>query len=136
MRIKIRGETSFNKLEICVLVTLQVSRIFYYFIFYYVWCFACIHACEACDCMVPVEAKRGHWILWNWSYYSCEPRCGCLLLNLGLLEDEQVLLTAEPSFSNLCVQNFCFHIKAERMTLTKYHIFFISLNKGNSSDFF
>ena len=29
--------------------------------------------------------------------YSCELPCGCWELNLGLLEEEPVLLTAEPS---------------------------------------
>jgi hypothetical protein len=29
--------------------------------------------------------------------YGCEPPCGCWELNLGSLEEQSVLLTAEPS---------------------------------------
>jgi hypothetical protein len=36
---------------------------------------------------------------------SCEPPCGCLELNLGPLEEQSVLLTAEPSLQR-CLSNF------------------------------
>ena len=31
---------------------------------------------------------------------SCEPTCGCWELNSGLLEEQSVLLTAEPSLQS------------------------------------
>jgi hypothetical protein len=38
----------------------------------------------------PEEGIRSH-------YRCCEPPCGCWELNSGLLEEQSVLLTAEPS---------------------------------------
>lgn len=29
---------------------------------------ACMHVCTLCVFQVPVEVRRGHWILWHWSY--------------------------------------------------------------------
>lgn len=40
--------------------------------------------------------RLGALIPWNWSY-SCELSCGCWESNLGLLEEQQVLLTTRPS---------------------------------------
>lgn len=31
-------------------------------------------------CMVPTEARRGHQVLWNWSYSWLRAACGCWLL--------------------------------------------------------
>ena len=39
----------------------------------------------------PEEGIRPH-------YSGCEPPCGCWELNLGPLEEQSVLLTAEPFF--------------------------------------
>lgn len=44
--------------------------------------------------------RLGALIPWNWSY-SCELSCGCWESNLGLLEEQQVLLTAKPFLQSL-----------------------------------
>lgn len=28
----------------------------------------CLDTCAQCACLVPMEAKKGHRISWNWSY--------------------------------------------------------------------
>lgn len=33
----------------------------------YGW-FACMEVCVLCACLVPVEAKRGRQISWDWCY--------------------------------------------------------------------
>lgn len=51
--------------------------------------------------VVPAEARRGHWIPWNWSYtaVNCKLPRGCWELNPEPLQKKQVLLTTEPSLS-------------------------------------
>lgn len=54
---------------------------------------------------------------WNWSY-SCELPCECWELNLGVLEEQTVLLTAELSlqplkFHVLNIRKMCLHIGKE-----------------------
>lgn len=44
----------------------------------------------------PKEARRGHWLLWDWSYRCLFGPYGCWELNLGPLEEQPVVLTAEP----------------------------------------
>ena len=39
------------------------------------------------------HTRRGHWIITD----GCEPPCGCWELNSGPLEEQSLLLTAEPS---------------------------------------
>ena len=51
----------------------------------------CLHLCMCTMCLPG--ARRGQQISWNW---SCETTCECWELNPGL-EEQQVLLTAEPS---------------------------------------
>ena len=36
-------------------------------LFYVHECFACVHVCAPCACLVPVEASRQHQILWGCS---------------------------------------------------------------------
>ena len=43
------------------------------------------------------EARGGCWNLQELELYD-EPFCGCCKLNLCLLEEQQLLLTAKPSF--------------------------------------
>ena len=52
--------------------------------------------CAPHVCLMPTEARRGNWILWNWSYRQCELPYGCWELNPGPLEEQSVLLTPEP----------------------------------------
>ena len=70
-------------------------------------------------CILPACVPVwGCQILWNWSY-SCELPCGCWELKPGPLEEQPVLLAAEPSlqpytFSSLlllcmCVMCECVH---------------------------
>jgi len=52
------------------------------------------------------HTRRGHWIPIT---DGCEPPCGCWDLNSGPLEEQSVLLTAEPSLQpRFMVLNFEF----------------------------
>lgn len=31
-------------------------------------CFAYMYVCEPQECLEPIEVRRGHWVLWNYSY--------------------------------------------------------------------
>ena len=56
--------------------------------------FVCLCVCELFVCLVPVEAIRS---LGTGVTDSCEQPCGCWELNLGPLEEQEMLLTTEPS---------------------------------------
>ena len=76
--------------------TICVSPCFLRFSFYYY--FICIVVLPAC--LVPEQARndtRGCQISWNWSC-SCEPPNGFWEWNPGPLEEQLVLLMAEPPF--------------------------------------
>jgi hypothetical protein len=45
----------------------------------------------------PIEVKRRHWNPWNW---SCEAPYGCRGVNSGPLQEQQVLLVAEPALQS------------------------------------
>lgn len=47
---------------------------------------------------VPIEARRGHWITWNWSYQQLGATMWCWELNVAAMEEKPVLLTIRPSF--------------------------------------
>jgi hypothetical protein len=55
-----------------------------------------IYLFHVCEYTVAVfrHTRRGHWIP---TTDGCEPSCGCWELNSGPLEEQSVLLTAEPS---------------------------------------
>jgi hypothetical protein len=60
--------------------------------------------CARCACLVPGEARRGHWIPWNWSYRGLQ----AAMWLLGIKPPEEpVLLTAEPSLQPLVLFFFC-----------------------------
>ena len=46
-------------------------------------------------------SQTGYWISWSWSYrgelWLWAPYCGCWEPNLGLLQEQQLLLTTDPS---------------------------------------
>lgn len=42
-------------------------------------------------CLIPMEARKGHWIPWNWSTEADLP-CGCWELNRALLEEQPMFL--------------------------------------------
>ena len=60
------------------------------------FCLACIFIHHVSAVLMEVS-KRGQ-ILLNESYKCCAPPCGFWELNPGLLQEQQVLLTTEPSF--------------------------------------
>lgn len=35
-------------------------------------CFSYMYVCSPCECLLPSEVKRGHQILWDWSYWQLE----------------------------------------------------------------
>lgn len=39
-----------------------------FFMFSYVWVFACMYDCASISCLVTVKARRGYQIPWNWIY--------------------------------------------------------------------
>ena len=62
--------------------------------------FACECGCVLCGCSTHRGQKRA------WDFFpptetgvsdSCEPPCGCWELHMGPLEEQPVLLSAEPS---------------------------------------
>lgn len=44
-------------------------------------------------CLVPWEAREGHWVPWDWSYRCCEPLCGFWKSNSNSPKEHQVLLS-------------------------------------------
>ena len=66
----------------------------------YVYACACMSVSVPCVCGYP--QRPGHWILWNWSYRLLGAAWhGCLELNIGSSQEQQVLITAEPAFEPL-----------------------------------
>ena len=64
--------------------TLFYSFFFNYLMISYIW----VH----CDCLQKHQKRAS-----DPTTDGCEPPCGCWELNLGPLEEQSVLLTAEPS---------------------------------------
>jgi hypothetical protein len=60
------------------------------------------------------DTRRGHQI----PLHGCEPPCGCWKLNTGLLKEQSVLLTPEPSLQPTF----------EFLKLNVFHIVFIHRN--------
>lgn len=56
-------------------------------------------ACVLCACLVFAEVRRGHWIPVTYIMDYCKLPCGCWDRNMGLLEEQQMLLIAELSVS-------------------------------------
>lgn len=54
-----------------------------------------MHVCVPV-CSVPLEARRGHWITWTWSYKQLWAAMWCWELNVVALEEKPVLLTIRP----------------------------------------
>lgn len=57
-------------------------------------------------CPVPMEARNGHWIPWNWCYKQWFVAVCVLWVEPGSQEAEPALLTAEPSLSHLFSLSF------------------------------
>ena len=51
-------------------------------------------------CLVPTEARRGASSPGTGAIASCEPPCGTWGPNPGPLEEQQMLLTTEPSLQS------------------------------------
>lgn len=78
---------------------LQPATIIFYFNilnYFCVECFACLHVC-APTCVVPAQVGGEHWIRWNKSYTLLGTIMWVREPNLGLLPEQSVLLTPEPS---------------------------------------
>lgn len=79
---------------------LLFSCLLYIFVlFYYEYgVFAYMYVCVPYMCLV-VEVSRGHLLPWHWVADGCEPPYGHWQPNLGPLQEQPVLLTAELSLS-------------------------------------
>lgn len=73
-------------------------------------------------CLVPVEVRKEHWVLWNGLTGGYEPSCRSWELNPGSLQEQPMLFAAEPSllflnqdfWSVLCHEPFRQLAKASR----------------------
>lgn len=63
-------------------------------------CFACIRLCVPQACLVH-EVRRWYWIPGTGVMVRCESPCGCWELNSVSLQEQQMLLTTEPSVQPL-----------------------------------
>lgn len=66
----------------------------YNFIYCVCMCFMLMFVYYVCVCLVAMEARRGPWSPRDWSY-SCKPSSGCWESNLGPLQEQRVIFTAE-----------------------------------------
>jgi hypothetical protein len=63
--------------------------------------YRCLYVCiSPAWCLV----RKGHQIPWVQSYESCSLPCRCWELNLGLLQEQEVFLTAEPSLQMYIIE--------------------------------
>lgn len=67
--------------------------------FIYVSVFVCMYMFAPHDhmCVVPVEARRVHWVLWTMVTGSCELSCACWEPTLGPRQEQPVLLANEAT---------------------------------------
>lgn len=56
--------------------------------------------CSSCVCLVPVEVVRMYWILVTGVMGGCEPSFPDWELKSGPLQQQQELLTTEPSLNH------------------------------------
>jgi hypothetical protein len=79
----------------------------------YFMCFACM--CMYNTCAVSMEARRGHWIPWNWITDCYKSPGGCWTLNPGSSEEQPVHLTSsqlsKPLKHSLTIPK---HLKRQR----------------------
>lgn len=81
--------------------TSSLSPSFLIFILFYFMCmsecltYIYIHSSHVC--LVTMEARKEYQIPWNQSDRLCELPCRCQEQSPGLLEEQLVLLTTEPS---------------------------------------
>ena len=68
------------------------ARLFILFFLRFIYCYMSVH----CSCLLTHQ-KRASDLITD----GCEPPCGCWDLNSGPLEDQSVLLLAEPSLQPL-----------------------------------
>lgn len=67
------------------------------------------------ECMCASHMASARWYHkkcqtpWNWALNGCEPPCRCRDLNSGILQEQYILLTSEPSLA-LIVQQFYLEI--------------------------
>lgn len=67
-------------------------------------CFACTYICTQLVCLVLPEVSPGSPGIGVRD--GCEPLCGCWVLNLGPLQEQQVLVTIESSLHHHIVTKF------------------------------
>lgn len=75
-------------------------KIFYLFNLYE--CFAPVYVCIWSVCLMPLKARRGHQIVWDWSYRRCGPPS-----NPGPLEEQPEILTTEVALKLHIVPSQC-----------------------------
>lgn len=68
--------------------------VFFKFLFAYMGVLPFLPTCMTVyhKCVMPVEARGGSWIIWDWNYRCLCAAFGCWELNPGPLEEEPVLL--------------------------------------------
>jgi hypothetical protein len=54
-------------LKACATTTQLLFVVLRFILFYVYECLVLMYVCTPCVCLVSVEARRGHWIPWNWS---------------------------------------------------------------------
>jgi hypothetical protein len=56
--------------------------------------FTYMYVCALCACLVPLKARKGHWISWNWSYRWL--RAAMWVLGIELWSPEWVASALNP----------------------------------------
>ena len=88
----------FIKINLSFVVVVFSKKQHSYYIFTIMGCFGCMYVCALHVCLVPLVAKIGCKSLpGNGVIDNYEPPCRCWKSKLGLLEEQPVLLTTEPS---------------------------------------
>lgn len=94
--------------------------------------------CKHAHIWVPVEDRRGHWDPWSWnSRWLLAVYCRCCELNSDPLEDQQALITTEPSlwplnafFNTWAGSSFflCHRVPITKSTLSSTPFLFLLLD--------
>jgi hypothetical protein len=113
----------------CLLVShLTVLHLLFRCLLFYVY--ECFYL-YVCVCPVPIEVRRGHWILWINGFGAgddCKPLSGCRESNPSPLQGQSVLLTTKSSFWTLCPP---FFLIKERKQVYLVHCKEYSKNSNN-----
>ena len=72
--------------------------VFFFFFLMFIYLF---NICQYCSCLQTHQKRASDSIT-----DGCEPPCGCWVLNSGPLEEQPVLITAEPSLQPPRMETF------------------------------